>query len=68
VNQAAVVLESSPLKSHDSPNSTAGLFNNQFHSGLRRNETSGLVVVPPVMTELEQHMRSELRPPLAALK
>jgi hypothetical protein len=28
-------------KSRGGENSTAGLFNNQFHSGLRRNETSG---------------------------
>ena len=28
--------------SHGSANSTAGLFNNQFHSALRRNETSRL--------------------------
>ena len=26
-------------------NSTAGLFNIQFHSGLRRNETSGLGLI-----------------------
>ena len=35
-------LESFPLKAPDTLISMAGLFNIQFHSGLRRNETSGL--------------------------
>ena len=35
-------LESFSLKALGASPSTAGLFNIQFHSGLRRNETSGL--------------------------
>ena len=50
--------ESFPLKSHGAGNSTAGLFNNQFHSGLRRNETSGLdrVELLPTLPNLRTNL------------